>query len=181
VGRGNSQNKAYTIKFRFRQNCIKVTEKVNKYMQMAIDLAKENAVSAGGGPFGAVIVMNDEVVSASSNSVTPDNDPTAHAEVNAIRAACRKLKTFNLSGCTLYTSCEPCPMCLSAAYWARIDKIYFSAGREDAHDAGFSDAFLYKELSLPLEERTIPIERSLESEGLEPFKLWVNNNSKVPY
>ncbi|GAB1474615.1 nucleoside deaminase [Bacteroidota bacterium] len=156
-------------------------EKVNKYMQMAIDLAKENAVSAGGGPFGAVIVMNDEVVSASSNSVTPDNDPTAHAEVNAIRAACRKLNTFNLSGCTLYTSCEPCPMCLSAAYWARIDKIYFSAGREDAHDAGFSDAFLYKELSLPLEERTIPIERSLESEGLEPFKLWVNNNSKVPY
>ena len=150
-------------------------------MHMAIDLAKENAASAGGGPFGAVIVRGSEVISACSNSVTPDNDPTAHAEVNAIRAACRKLNTFNLSGCTLYTSCEPCPMCLSAAYWAKVDKIYFSAGRDDAHDAGFSDAFLYKELSLPLDRRSVPIERTLESEGLEPFRLWEENNSKVPY
>ncbi len=153
-----------------------------KYLRMAIEEARKSAASpAGGGPFGALIVKGDEIISSASNSVTPDNDPTAHAEVNAIRAACKKLGTFNLSGCTLYTSCEPCPMCLSAAYWAGVDKICFSADRTDAGKAGFSDEFLYKELALPLEKRSLPIERSLKEEGLEPFNLWSKNPDKVQY
>ena len=150
-------------------------------MQMAIDLAKENAVSAGGGPFGAVIVMNDEVVSASSNSVTPDNDPTAHAEVNAIRAACRKLNTFNLSGCTLYTSCEPCPMCMAAIYWAGIQTVYYSAGREDADRIGFGDNFIYEELKLPPERRTVAMHRLDVSRAKELFETWENKQDKVLY
>jgi guanine deaminase len=156
-------------------------DKRDEFMKKAIALANDNAVSMDGGPFGAVIVKGSEIISACSNTVTPDNDPTAHAEVNAIRAACSKLGTFNLSGCTLYTSCEPCPMCLSAAYWARVDKIYFSAGRGDAAEAGFSDSFLYEELALPLEKRSIPIERLLENEGIAPFELWRENESKIPY
>jgi len=150
-------------------------------MQIAVSLAKENAASQEGGPFGAVIVMGDRVVSACSNTVTPDMDPTAHAEVNAIRRACKELGTIDLSGCILYSSCEPCPMCLSAAYWARVDKIYFSAERGDAGKAGFSDAFIYDEFALPFEKRSIPIERILENEGLEPFLLWEQNENKIPY
>ncbi len=152
-----------------------------EFMKRAIELAQLNAASLDGGPFGALIVKGSEIVSECSNSVTPDNDPTAHAEVNAIRAACSKLGTFNLSGCTLYTSCEPCPMCLSAAYWAKVDKIYFSAGRDDAAEAGFSDAFLYEELALPLEKRSVSIERLLEDEGIAPFDLWRENENKIPY
>ncbi len=153
----------------------------DKYMQIAVDLAKENAASLSGGPFGAVIVKGDKVVCSCSNTVTPNIDPTAHAEVNAIRQACRELGTIDLSGCTLYSSCEPCPMCLSAAYWARVDKIYFSAGRDDAGKAGFSDAFIYDEFTLPLEKRSIPIEQILKNEGLEPFMLWEQNADKIPY
>lgn len=152
-----------------------------EYMRAAVDLALSNASSLGGGPFGAVIERGGEIISACNNTVTPDNDPTAHAEVNAIREACRKLGTFNLSGCTLYTSCEPCPMCLSAAYWARVDRIYYAAGREDAAKAGFSDAFIYDELTLPLKERSIPIERIMEQEGNEPFERWMENDKKIPY
>lgn len=152
-----------------------------KFMQEAITLASNNASSLGGGPFGAVVVKDGEIISSSGNTVTPDNDPTAHAEVNAIRMACKKLKTFDLSGCTLYTSCEPCPMCLSAAYWAKLDKIYYAADRHDAANAGFSDAFIYDQFALPLEERTLPIERILKEKGFDPFNLWVENENKQPY
>lgn len=150
-------------------------------MKEAIELAGENAASVTGGPFGALIVKDGKIISARTNSVTPDKDPTAHAEVNAIREACRKLDTFDLSGCTLYTSCEPCPMCLSAAYWAKVDKIYFSAGRGDAADAGFSDAFIYDEFSKSMEDRSIPIEQIMSEEGKGPFNLWKKNDEKIPY
>ncbi len=150
-------------------------------MREAIGLAGRNASSVTGGPFGALIVKDGEIISARTNSVTPDKDPTAHAEVNAIREACRKLNTYDLSGCTLYTSCEPCPMCLSAAYWAKVDKIYFAAGRDDAADAGFSDAFIYDEFSKSMEERSIPIEQIMPTEGREPFELWKKNEDKIPY
>jgi tRNA(Arg) A34 adenosine deaminase TadA len=153
----------------------------NKYMRQAIELARENASSSGGGPFGAVVVKEGRVISACSNSVTPDNDPTAHAEVNAIRTACRELGTFDLSGCTLYSSCEPCPMCLSAAYWARVDKIVFAADRNDAADAGFSDAFIYEELSLDTDKRSIPMEKLMQKEGTEPFDIWKSNEKKIRY
>ena len=152
-----------------------------KFMKEAIELAGENAASVTGGPFGALIVKDGKIISARTNSVTPDNDPTAHAEVNAIREACRKLDTFDLSGCTLFTSCEPCPMCLSAAYWAKVDKIYFAAGRGDAADAGFSDAFIYDEFSKSMDERSIPIEQIMSEEGKEPFNLWKKNDDKIPY
>ena len=152
-----------------------------KFMKEAIALAGKNARSVTGGPFGAIIVKGGEVISAASNSVTPDKDPTAHAEVNAIREACRKLDTFDLSGCTLYSSCEPCPMCLSAAYWAKVDKIYFAGSRVDAEEAGFSDAFIYDEFTKPISERSIPIEQILDKEGVAPFDEWRNNSDKVPY
>jgi len=150
-------------------------------MREAIGLAGRNASSVTGGPFGALIVKDGEIISARTNSVTPDKDPTAHAEVNAIREACRKLNTYDLSGCTLYTSCEPCPMCLSAAYWAKVDKIYFAAGRDDAADAGFSDAFIYDEFTKSMDERSIPIEQIIPTEGREPFELWKKNEDKIPY
>ncbi|EKD30617.1 MAG: CMP/dCMP deaminase zinc-binding [uncultured bacterium] len=158
-----------------------MTNKGEKFMQEAVKIALSNAGSVTGGPFGAVIVKDGTVISTASNSVTIDNDPTAHAEVNAIRSACAKLKTFNLTGCTLYTSCEPCPMCLSAAYWAHIDKIYYSAGRDDAQKAGFSDAFIYDEFSKQMSERSIPIEQILKNEGVEPFDEWMRNDKKVHY
>ena len=156
-------------------------ERIEKFMKEAIDLAGRNAGSVTGGPFGALIVRGEEIISAQTNSVTPDKDPTAHAEVNAIREACKKLDTFDLSGCTLYTSCEPCPMCLSAAYWAKVDKIYFAAGRDDAADAGFNDSFIYDEFSKKMEERSIPIEQILPEEGKRPFELWKINDEKIPY
>lgn len=158
-----------------------ISDKGEKFMREAVRIALSNAGSVTGGPFGAVIVKDGAVISAASNSVTIDNDPTAHAEVNAIRSACDKLKTFNLAGCTLYTSCEPCPMCLSAAYWAHIDKIYYSAGRDDAQKAGFSDAFIYNEFSKQMSERSIPIEQILKNEGVEPFDEWMRNDKKVHY
>lgn len=156
-------------------------ENDKKYMLEAITLASGNAVSSTGGPFGAVIVKDGEVISSAVNSVTTDNDPTAHAEVNAIRLACKKLGTFNLAGCTLYSSCEPCPMCLSAAYWAHIDKIFYAADRKQAESAGFSDAFIYDQFASPLEERFIPFKQICDKEGIEPFSLWAGNESKIKY
>jgi len=150
-------------------------------MLEAIALAKENANSATGGPFGAVVVKGGEVISSAVNTVTVDNDPTAHAEVNAIRAACKKLDTFDLTGCTLYSSCEPCPMCLSAAYWAHIDKIYFATDKKAAERAGFSDSFIYEQLKVPVEERSIPMEQILKEAGDEPFTLWLKNDCKIMY
>lgn len=157
------------------------SEMDEKFMSAAIGLALENAAGCGGGPFGAVIVKDGEIVASASNSVTVDNDPTAHAEVNAIRQACRRLGTFSLDGCVLYTSCEPCPMCLSAAYWARIGKIYYAAGRKDAADAGFDDAFIYEEIPLGPSERSIRSVRIMAAEGERPFRLWASNGNKTVY
>lgn len=153
----------------------------NYFMSRAIELAAENAGSVTGGPFGAVIVKDGEIVAAQSNKVTVDIDPTAHAEVNAIREACKVLGTFDLSGCILYSSCEPCPMCLSAAYWAHIDKIYYAADRYDAAKVGFDDEFIYKELSLPVSARRLGLEQIMPEDGLVPFVKWSENNEKIHY
>ena len=150
------------------------------FMRRAIALAVEN-VKNGGGPFGAVIVRDGEIVATGANRVTPDNDPTAHAEVNAIRAACTKLGTFDLSGCVIYTSCEPCPMCLGAIYWAHIDKIYYGANQHDAAEVNFDDSFIYRELELPVDKRRKPVVNILHDEALAPFNLWRDKEDKVAY
>ena len=157
-----------------------ITEQDKEFMRQAIRLANES-VERGGGPFGAVIVKDGEIVAGSSNSVTIDNDPTAHAEVNTIREACRKLRTFDLSGCTIYTSCEPCPMCLGAIYWARISKIFSGNTRKDARDIQFADDFIYEELERPLSERTVPIVPLLRAEALHTFRLWTEKTDKTEY
>lgn len=153
----------------------------NDYMRRAIRLAEDNAASGNGGPFGAVIVKDGKVVAEGSNTVTVDKDPTAHAEVNAIRRACAVLGTFDLSGCELYTSCEPCPMCLAACYWAHISRVYYAAGRDDAAAAGFDDDMIYVEVAKPLDERKLPFIQLLPEEGLRPFLLWRSNPDKVRY
>lgn len=150
------------------------------FMRQAIDLAVNN-VDNGGGPFGAVIVRDGVVVATGVNRVTATNDPTAHAEVSAIRAACLALGTFNLQGCVLYTSCEPCPMCLAAIYWAHIDAVYYGAGKDDAADAGFDDSFIYKEFALSREERSKPLGVLLPEEALRPFDKWKNKSDKQTY
>ena len=157
-----------------------ITEQDKLFMREAIRLANES-VERGGGPFGAVIVKDGEIVAGSSNSVTIDNDPTAHAEVNTIREACRKLRTFDLSGCTIYTSCEPCPMCLGAIYWARIGKIFYGNTRKDARDIQFADDFIYEELERPLSERTVPIIPLFRAEALHTFRLWTEKTDKTEY
>ena len=149
-------------------------------MREAIRLANES-VERGGGPFGANIVKEGEVIAGSSNSVTIDNDPTAHAEVNTIRQACRKLGTFDLSGATIYTSCEPCPMCLGAIYWARISRIFYGNNRKDARDIDFADDFIYEELDRPLDERTVPIIPLLRDEALVSFRMWMAKEDKKEY
>ena len=159
---------------------IKITEQDKKYMREAIRLANES-VKAGGGPFGAVIVKDGEIIAGRSNSVTIDNDPTAHAEVNTIREACRKLGTFDLSGCVVYTSCEPCPMCLGALYWAHIDRIYYGNTREDACEIDLADNFIYEEIDRPLEERTVPIIPLLRDEALQTFRMWTEKEDKTEY
>lgn len=151
-----------------------------KFMRFAIDLATNN-VENDGGPFGAVIVKEGQVVSTGVNRVTSQNDPTAHAEVSAIREACRKLGTFNLKGCVLYTSCEPCPMCLAAIYWAHIDAVYYGANKDDAATAGFDDSFIYKEFALPRNERSKPIAELLSNEAQMPFEKWKNKSDRVEY
>ena len=128
-----------------------------------------------------MIVKDGKVVAEGSNTVTVDNDPTAHAEVNAIRRACAVLGTFDLSGCELYTSCEPCPMCLAACYWAHVSKVFYAAGREDAADAGFDDEMIYVEVAKQLNERKLPFVQLLPEEGLRPFMLWKSNPDKIRY
>jgi guanine deaminase len=152
-----------------------------EFMQQAIALATENVTSGRGGPFGAVIVKDGEVVSTGSNQVTASNDPTAHAEVVAIRNACAALGTFQLDGCEIYTSCEPCPMCLAAIYWSRCKTIYFGNNAADAARVGFDDAFLYDEIKKPLEDRSIPIVRMLPTEAWESFAAWDKSPFKVDY
>lgn len=153
----------------------------NKFMQAAIDLARENLKFKNGGPFGAVIVKNGKIIGRGVNTVTTNNDPTAHAEVNAIREACENLNTFQLEGCDIYSSCEPCPMCLGAIYWARPRKLFFATSREDAAKAGFDDAEIYKELELPFAKRKLPTEQLMKSEGEEIFKTWIDCEFKTKY
>ena len=151
------------------------------FMQQAIRLATENVTSGSGGPFGCVIVRNGEVVATGTNRVTSDNDPTAHAEVTAIRAACSKLGTFQLTECEVYTSCEPCPMCLAAIYWSRCSAIYYGNSAADAARIGFDDAFLYEELRRPVAERTIPIRNLLAEEAFTSFAAWRDNPNRIEY
>jgi guanine deaminase len=150
-------------------------------MRRAIELSKSNVVSGKGGPFGAVIVKNNKIVGEGWNKVTTNNDPTAHAEVEAIRQACKNLQTFSLDDCEIYTSCEPCPMCLSAVYWARISKIYFANTKTDAADIQFDDAFIYQEIPKPLNQRKIPMEPLLRDEAMAVFKIWSESLTKISY
>lgn len=151
-----------------------------RFMQKAIDLSIES-VKNGGGPFGAVIVKDGEIIAATSNSVTSDNDPTAHAEVNAIRQATRKLGTFDLEGCEIYSSCEPCPMCLGAIYWAHLDKLYFANNKTDAKNIGFDDSFIYDEIATPYELRRVKTIQIMREEALVAFKNWDNKEDKIEY
>jgi tRNA(Arg) A34 adenosine deaminase TadA len=149
-------------------------------MQKAIELSLEN-IANGGGPFGAVIAKNGEIISTGVNRVTATNDPTAHAEVNAIRSAAALLGTFDLSGCVIFTSCEPCPMCLGAIYWAHIDKIFFANTKKDAKSIGFDDSFIYDEISLPLNERKIPTKPMMREKAIKAFLEWAEKSDKQTY
>lgn len=155
-------------------------ENNEKFMRLAIKKSLES-VDNGGGPFGAVVVKDGEVVAVASNSVTLDNDPTAHAEVNAIRMACKKLGTFDLSGCEIYASCEPCPMCLASIYWARIGKLYYANTKVDADKIGFSDSFIYEEFAKPESERSIKVVKMLRNEAIKAFENWEKKEDKVDY
>jgi tRNA(Arg) A34 adenosine deaminase TadA len=149
-------------------------------MRRAIELSKQS-VRNGGGPFGAVIARNGEIVAEGSNCVTIDCDPTAHAEVSTIRKACKALGTFDLSGCEIFTSCEPCPMCFGAIYWAHLDKIYMGNDRKDAAKIGFDDDFIYQEIALSAEQRKKPSEVLLREEAWEAFKMWDEKEDKTEY
>ena len=152
----------------------------NLFMMKAIELSIESAKSKGG-PFGCVIVKNNKIIAEGSNKVTMNNDPTAHGEIVAIRAACQKLNTFNLSECDLYSSCEPCPMCLSAIYWSRIENIFYANTRIDAKNIDFDDSFIYSEINKNLENRKIKMHQIHRDEALEAFKIWENKEDKIKY
>ena len=151
------------------------------FMARAIQLSIEGVQSRLGGPFGAVIVRDGQIVAEGLNQVTSTNDPTAHAEMLAIRQACAKLRVFELKDCELYTSCEPCPMCLGAIYWARLSRIYFANTHEDAAKIGFDDSFIYSELQLPHSERHIPTIQMMREEALAGFRAWTDKPDKIPY
>jgi len=153
----------------------------NPFMARAIELAIENVRSGRGGPFGAVIVRGGEIIAEGANSVTTTNDPTAHAEVLAIRAACARLGAFELRGCELYTSSEPCPMCLGAIYWARPDSVYFGGSAADASRAGFDDSLIYREIAEPHALRKIPMTQLMREEALEAFRAWDRQPNKIRY
>lgn len=159
---------------------MKLTDKQREFMQEAIDISCES-ISNGGGPFGAVIVKDGRIIGRGSNSVSLLNDPTAHAEVSAIRATCRTEGTFSLEGCDLYTSCEPCPMCLSAAYWAGISRIYFGNTRADAARIGFDDSFIYDQIPLAPSQRSVPSENIMREEAAEAFRVWQQTEDKIDY
>ncbi len=152
-----------------------------EFLRRAIVLAIENVDTGRGGPFAAVIVRDGKIVGEGVNTVTSGNDPTAHGEVNAIRAACKALGTFTLAGCELYTSCEPCPMCLAASYWARLDAIYYGSSAADAAQAGFDDAFLYEEFCKRQSERGLPATQLLAQEAGAAFAAWIASAKKVEY
>ena len=152
----------------------------NFFMQKAIELSIKN-IHNNGGPFGCVIVKNNIIISEGVNGVTQNNDPTAHAEIVAIRNACKKLNTFDLSGCELYTSCEPCPMCLSAIYWSHIDLVYYGNSRENAAAIQFDDKFIYDEMKKDINERKIPLKQILKDEAIKAFDLWAETENKTKY
>lgn len=159
-----------------------MSDKKHFFLKRAIKLAESGMKANKGGPFGAIIVdKNGNIVGKGNNQVTSTNDPTAHAEVVAIRDACKNLGTFQLVGCTIYSSCEPCPMCLGAIYWARPERIIFAASREDAAVIGFDDDFIYKEIPLPIEDRQIPTEQLLREEGIGVFNQWASKEDKIDY
>lgn len=158
----------------------KSTMNKEQFMRKAIELSIEN-IKNGGGPFGAVIVKDEEIVATGVNRVTDSCDPTAHAEVSAIRAAAKKLGTFNLSGCEIYTSCEPCPMCLGAIYWAHLDKMYYGNTKTDAKNIGFDDSFIYDELELKPADRKLQAEPLLRGEAIKAFEAWTSNTDKIEY
>ena len=159
---------------------ISTTSDNERFMQMAIDLSVEN-VDTGGGPFGAVIVRDGEVIATGTNRVVPNADPTAHAEVTAIRNACARLGTFQLTGCTIYSSCEPCPMCLSALYWAGVSRICYGNTKDDAKAIDFDDSFIYDQLELAYKDRSIKCEHFMRDRALAAFRKWKDKNDKVPY
>ncbi len=150
------------------------------FMREAIKVSLEN-ITKNGGPFGAVIVKDGKIIAKSGNSVTTDNDPTAHAEVNVIRKASKKLGTFDLSGCTIYSSCEPCPMCLGAIYWARLDKLFFANTKVDAKNIGFDDSFIYEEFELDIKDRSIPTVQIMRHDAIVVFNNWMNKDDKIEY
>ncbi|MBO4870603.1 MAG: nucleoside deaminase [Muribaculaceae bacterium] len=151
-----------------------------RYIRMACDLAS-NSIDQGGGPFGAVIVKDGEVISTGNNTVTLDNDPTAHAEMNAIRCACGRLHNFKLDGCVVYSSCEPCPMCLSALYWAGVKRIYYANTKVDAQEIGFDDNFIYEEIDTPSLERSIPCVHIEDEHAIDHFRKWTEKTDKIEY
>ena len=151
------------------------------FMREAIRLSRDAVRRGSGGPFGAVVVQEGRIIGSGNNRVTSANDPTAHAEVVAIRAACQALGTFTLKGCDLYTSCEPCPMCLAATYWARVDRVFYANTRADAAGIAFDDEFLYREVALPLAERRLPMHQLLREEALAAFREWAGKPDKVAY
>ena len=154
-------------------------KKIN-FMNRAIELSINN-IKNNGGPFGCVIVKNDQIIAEGVNRVTSNNDPTAHAEIVAIREACKKLNTFNLEGTELYTSCEPCPMCLSAMYWSHIDKIYYGNSRNDAAKINFDDKFIYEEFKVKMSHRKIPLVQLCKEDAIKAFNLWEKEENKIRY
>ena len=152
-----------------------------EFMSEAVKAALIGMQNNEGGPFGCIIVKDGEIIGRGNNKVTSTNDPTAHAEVTAIRDACKNVGSFQLDGCIVYTSCEPCPMCLGAIYWARPDKVFYGSNQQDAANIGFDDAFIYKELNLPYEKRSIPFEQVGREIALEPFKKWSEKEDKIEY
>jgi guanine deaminase len=151
------------------------------FLREAIRLSLEKSRAGEGGPFGAVIVCRGEIVARGWNRVTSAIDPTAHAEITAIRDACRRLPSFSLAGCEIYTSCEPCPMCLAAIYWSRLDRVYYAATRQDAAAAGFDDSRIYSELAMGSAERSLPMDQDLQDEAREAFRAWLLKADRIPY
>jgi tRNA(Arg) A34 adenosine deaminase TadA len=158
-----------------------MTNNHKAWMQMAIDLSLEGMNNNEGGPFGAIVVKDGKIIGKGNNKVTSGSDPTAHAEIIAIRDACKYLNSFQLDDCIMYTSCEPCPMCLGAIYWARPKKVYYANSKQDAATIGFDDDFIYKELELPLHKRQIPFEQTGRDEALKVFKAWNDKSDKIEY
>jgi tRNA(Arg) A34 adenosine deaminase TadA len=178
----NQFNKKFLDEAAKAQENREPTESFHKdFMSEAVKVAIKGMNANEGGPFGCVVVKDGKVIGRGNNKVTSTNDPTAHAEITAIRDACKSLNDFQLEGCIIYTSCEPCPMCLGAIYWARPDKVYYGSNQKDAADIGFDDEFIYKEIPLPYEKRSIPFEQCARDIALEAFQKWSEKEDKIEY